>query len=382
MRITFLFICLVSLASFGQELNKDNDYYKMYNAAEQAKANNAEGIRTLYKMSLEDQKNPEINKMLIKSTMLGMIRSNSKILRKYILMVDSKFIALDPMGFLSRSPLQAKCFKCKGETILKFPCKYCYKGKCKNCKGTKQIVYRGLGGKVEVRKCIPCEATGECKNCDHSGMGQKGCHVCVEKGTVFSGKSVPAEYVKSLDNIISFMPKYAAGKNILINDKMVELSKQNKLKQELEEAERLAAKKRAEERAAREAERKVAMEQRAKKAREVFSSAPKATGRNANLQHVMLEFNQFFRNRERISKQSIYEEATAEFKDNKPTLLITVTGSVGAVDKALKIQYMEAFYYFFKLRVSSNGLGKSVGMTATYRKKEIAISKDGGVVLQ
>ena len=381
----YLIICLVILFSFSassQELNKDNLYYKIYEAAEKTLKNDAEGMRSLYKLSLEDHKDPIINKMLIKTTLLGMIRSNSKVIRKYILLVDSKFISLDSMAFLGRAPLQVKCYKCRGEGILKFPCKACFKGVCKNCRGKKQIVYEGLNGKVEVRQCIICKATGECITCDKSGTGQKACHVCVEKGTLFSSKAVPSEFKKSLEELVSFMPKYAASKDFLITDKMVELAKLDQLKKEKEEAARLAAERREKELAALEAERRAAREKRAEQARKAAASAPRYSGRDADLQHVLLEFDQFFRNRERISKQSIYESSSVEFKDGRPTLIINVTATVGAVNKSLKMQYLEAFFNFFKLRASSNGLGKNVVMIANYKKNQIATGKGDTVTLE
>ena len=386
MRAAFIFLFMLITFSqvYGQELNKDNIYFKIYEAAQKAQDNDVEGIRTLYKMSLEDHKDPMLTKMLIKSTVLGMIKTNSKAIVNYIPSVDSKFISLDPMGFLGQSPFQIQCFKCQGKGIIESLCKDCRKGVCKNCKGTKQISYKGLGGQFIIKNCITCKATGKCINCGATGTAKKECHICVEKGTIFSGRVVPEEYDKTLNYMINFLPKYAAGKNVLITGKMVEIAKRNELNKELEEAKRLAEEKQAEELAAIEADRKAQEAKRAekeKREKETFVERPKTSSRDEDLKHVLLEFNQFFRNRERISKQSIYENADARFVKGRPTLIIAVTASVGRVNESLKMQYLEAFYSFWKLRCVSNGLGGDVGYSATFQEKEIAQVEGGAVVL-
>ena len=391
LRLTILsFLLMLPFSMSAQELNKEHPYFKIYDSAQKAKNNDAEGIRGLYQMSLEDYKDSEINKMLIQSTILGMLNANSKAINKYMPSVDAKFLELDSLSFLGQAPFQINCFKCKGLGFNKSQCKHCIKGVCKNCKGHKEIVYKGLGKKIERKKCELCKVSGKCISCDGKGTAHKGCHICYEKGTLFSRKAIPDEYSKSLDYIIEFMPKYAAGKNVFITDKMVEIAKQDQLKKELEAAKLMAEKKRKEELALLEAERKAAQKKREEKEAvrnealtAAFGSAKKHTNAaDDNLQHVLLEFNQFFRNRERIQKQSIYVGAQAKYERGKPTLIIEVTPSIGAMSKGLKLQYLEAFYNFFKLRCMSNGLGKNVGYTAQYRKKDIATFKDGEVVLQ
>lgn len=385
MKLSIFIIFLISSFSvYGQEINKDSNYFKIYEAAKQAKNSKVEGIVTLYKLSLEKYDDPKVNKMLIKSTLLGMIKGGSKAIRSYSLAVDSKFIALEPMAFLGKAPFQVKCVKCTGHGFLKLRCKDCFKGVCKNCKGTKQISYKGLGRDVIVKKCITCKATGRCIGCNATGTVPQKCWTCVEKGSVFSRRAITPEYVKSLDYIINYMPKYAAGHDIFITDKMVTMAKQNLLKKELEDARRLEAQEREKELAALEVERKATRERRMAKEKElvaVFTQERKITPQEDNLQHVLLEFNQFFRNRERIQKQSIYEEAVASYEKGRPTLNITVTASVGGLAKDVKLQYLEAFYNFWKLRCMSNGLGKKVGYVANYRKKDIATVQGDEVVL-
>ncbi len=390
-RLTTIAIFLTfSFSALGQELNKESTYYQIYESAKKAKAKDSEGIRGLYKMSLKDHDDAELNKLLIKSTVLGMLSANSKVINTYMPAVDAKFIALDPLAFLGQTPFQTKCFKCRGEGFNKHQCKHCIKGVCKNCKGQKQIVYKGLGRKIEVKKCELCQVTGKCISCDGKGTAHKGCHICYEKGSLFNRKPITEEYDKTLDYIIAYLPKYAAGKNVFITDEMVAMAKDNRLKKELEEARKLAAKKKAEELALLEEERTKAMRKRQEKEsvrnealKAAFGDAKKYTNvADDNLQHVLLEFNQFFRNRERIQKQSIYVGAEAKYEKGKPTLIIEVTPSIGGMGKGLKLQYLEAFYNFFKLRCMSNGLGKNVGYTAQYKKKDIATFKDGEVVLQ
>jgi len=382
---------IFSFSALGQELNKESAYYKIFESAKKAKAKDAAGIRGLYKMSLEDHKDPELNKLLIKSTVLGMLSANSKVINTYMPAVDAKFIALDPLAFLGQAPFQNKCFKCRGVGFNKSQCKLCIKGVCKNCKGRKQIVYKGLGGRVEVKKCEICKITGKCISCDGQGNAHKGCHICFEKGTLFSRKAIPVEYTKTLDFIIDYLPKYAASKGVFITEELVAMAKDDRLKKELAEAKRIAEEKKAAELALLEEQRKEAQRKRKEKEAVRDSALEAAFGGSAskhtsaaddNLQHVLLEFNQFFRNRERIQKQSIYVGAEAKYQGGKPTLIIEVTPSIGGMAKGLKLQYLEAFYNFFKLRCMSNGLGKNVGYVAQYRKKDIATFKDGEVVLQ
>ena len=385
MRSTILFIFLLSLLPLcGQELNKEHDFFKIYEAAEKAKNNDVEGIVTLYKMSLEDYENKQLNKMLIKSTLLGMIKGSSRAINSYILAIDNKFLALEPMAFLGQAPFQVKCVKCTGHGYLKLRCKDCNKGVCKNCKGRKQITYKGLGREIITKKCITCKATGKCIGCNATGTVPQTCWTCVEKGTVFSKRAIAPEYNKSLQYIIDYLPKYAAGQDVFITDKMVAMAKQNQLKKELEEARREEEKRKEEELAKLEEERKAAKARREAKQKEilaVFTDQKDLSPQEENLQHVLLEFNQFFRNRERIQKQSIYEEAVATYEKGRPTLTITVTSSIGNMAKDIKLQYLEAFYNFWKLRCMSNGLGKKVGYVANFRKKDIATVQDDQVVL-
>ena len=393
MRITALFLFLISnVCLHGQELNKEHAYFKIYEAAQKALNKDADGIRTLYKLSLEDHKDPMLNKMMIKSTVLGMVISSSKAIKNYILSVDTKFMAQEPLAFLERPPLQTTCYMCKGSGFKKFPCKDCFKGVCKNCKGKKKIGYKGLGGEFIVKNCPTCKANGICINCDQKGTASKPCHICFEKGAVFSKKAIPSEYQKSLKYIVDFMPKYAASKNVFITDRMVEIAKQDQLKKELEEARLMAEQRAKEEMEAREKERQAALarrkakEEKEKERRKTLAAAfqdenPPST-MDDNLQHVLLEFNQFFRNRERIQKQSIYEGAEAKYEKGRPTLIINVTPSIYGMQKGLKLQYLEAFYNFFKLRCMSNGLGKKVGYIANYKKKQIASLQGEEVVLK
>jgi hypothetical protein len=385
MKVSILILFFMSsFFVFGQKLSEDNNYFKMYEAAKQAKENNSGGLRTLYKMSLEDFGDPKINKILIKSTLLGMIRGGSKAIRPYTLAVDSKFIALESMAFLGQAPFQVKCTRCTGLGFTQLRCKDCFKGVCKNCRGKKQLVYKGLGGEVVVRKCVTCKATGSCIGCNATGTVPKKCWTCAEKGTVFSKRATIPEYVKSLQHIISYIPTYAAGKGIFITDEVVTMAEQNLLKKELEEAQRIEALAREKELAAMQVARAAARAKRDARQKELQATSGQViqrSPREENLAHVLLEFNQFFRNRERIQKQSVYESAVATYEKGIPTLHIVVTPAVGGLAKDMKLQYLEAFYNFWKLRCTSNRLGNKVGYIANYRKKDIATVQDDKVVL-
>ncbi|MCH2205303.1 MAG: hypothetical protein MK132_05485 [Lentisphaerales bacterium] len=377
--VLFFILLIFKISIFSQTLDTDNIYYRVYEAAKKAKANDKEGIITLYRMSLEDHEDTELNKLMIKPVMLSMIKSSSKILKKYMPAVDAKFIGLGMMEFLEQEPLQVKCPRCSGDGIEELKCKDSYNGVCKNCKGKGTISYKGLGGELVVKKCVTCEGTGKCLKCEGTGIIKRECRICFGKGTVFSKNAVPGEYVKSLTHIINFLPKHAASKEVYITPQIIVAVKRQELQRELQAVKAAKENQLAEREAKRKAKNEALMA--AKKEANVASVRKSSPGYDSKLDHPLLEFNQFFRNRERISKQSLYTNAEAKYADGKPTLTIDVGPNVVRAESSLRMQYLEAFYRFWKLRCTNNRVGSNVGFIVTYKGKKIAELIDGKIVV-
>ena len=380
--VIFLLSILMSCWVSAQTINTENAYYKVYEAAKKAQQKDVEGIRALYKMSLEDHGDTELNKMMIKTIMLSMIKSSSKALKNYMPAVDAKFIGLGTMEFLYESPLQVKCNRCRGDGVEEDICRQCFKGTCKNCKGNKQISYKGLGGKLIVKKCDTCARTGKCQNCEGTGIAKTSCRGCYEKGTVFSRNAVPGEYDASLKHMVDYIPQLAAEKDIYITEQIIAAVKKQELKEQLAAARKAEKKRREAELAKKKAEQealaaKVAAAKKA--AGKLVTTTKRSPGYDAKLDHPLLEFNQFFRNRERISKQSLYENADAAYTDGKPTLTIDVKSTILKSKATLRMQYLEAFYQFWKLRCTSNRVGSNVGFIVTYKGKKVAELVDGEI---
>ena len=374
--LTLLFF---TFFSFGQTVDQESIYFKVYDAAKKAKANDAEGIKALYKMSLEEYDDVELNKMMIKVIMLRMIKSGSQSIKSYMPAVDAKFIGLGTMDFLDQPPFQVNCNRCKGDGIEEYMCRECFKGTCKNCKGKKKISYKGLGGEFVVKKCVTCEATGKCLNCEGTGLAKKNCRSCYAKGTIFSKAAVPGEYAKSLTRIINYLPKHAASKEVYITPQIIVALKRKELEKEL-----YAAKEAKEKELAKREEERKAKNLALLEAKKKITGAPvrkAAGGYDSKLDHPLLEFNNFFRNRERISKQSLYVNAEASYVSGKPTLTIDVGPNVVRSKASLRMQYLEAFYRFWKLRCTNNRVGSNVGYIVTYKGKKIAELKDGEIAL-
>ena len=373
----FLLILLSGYLSSAQVLDQKSIYFKVHDAAKKAKAGDKAGLMALYKMSLQDHGDIELNKMMIKTIMLSMIKNKSKALRKYIPAVDIKFIGRGVLDFLDQVPLQVKCPKCGGDGVEEFQCRECFKGTCRNCNGKKKIGYKGLGREFIIKNCPTCKATGKCLSCEATGIGKKNCRTCWKKGTVFSKAAVPGEYVKSLDYIVNYLPKYAARKKIYITPQIVVALKRQELERELKKVEEEKAR----ELAKLEAERRA-------KAAEIMALKKKApvikhdpANYDSRLEHPLLEFNQFCRVRERFLGYTLFEKSDAKYIEGKPTLTLDVSANLVKADANTRMQYLEGFYQFWKLRCTSNRVGSNVGYIVNYKGRKIAELKDGEVVM-
>ena len=332
----------------GQNIDKDNIYFKVYEAAQKAQADDANGLKDLYQMSLQDHRDLQLSKMMIKSVTLAMLNSGSKNLNSYSSSIKTKFPGKKAFSFLEQKPFQVDCSKCNGHG--KNPCHTCDEGTCRNCKGKKSFTVQKAGNATETKPCASCNKTGICQTCKGSGQSTKMCRSCSGNGTVFSRDAIPEEYTKSLKDMIDNIPEHAGWKGIYITDEIAKVIKRKKMA--------LANKKKAEE--------------------EARKSMPERS--DSDVKHPLLEFNEYFRNRERISKQKLYKNATAKLVGNKPTITIEVDPSIERANASLKLQYLEAFYQFWKLRCKFNSLGEDVGFIATYKGKKIAEFKGKRII--
>lgn len=347
---TLFFLTSISIlvSVYGQNIDKNNVYFKAHQAAKKAQADDANGLKDLYKMSLEDHHDSELSQMMIKTVTLAMLNSSSKSLNNYFATVKQSFNGNDYFSFLEGEAFQEDCAKCSGHGTN--PCHTCDAGVCRNCKGKRSFTVQKAGNATIEKACASCNKTGTCQVCKGSGQSKKMCRTCSGKGSLFSKEAVPEEYKKSLKDILDNVPEHAAWKGIYIIEGIEKEIKKKKLA--------LANKKKAEEMAS-------------------SSMGPRT---NADLKHPLLEFNEYFRNRERISKQKIYKSATAKLVGEKPTITVDVEATIARADTSLKLQYLEAFYQFWKLRCKFNSLGEDVGFTATYNGKKIAEFKGKKIV--
>ncbi|MCM8536169.1 MAG: hypothetical protein NE334_09560 [Lentisphaeraceae bacterium] len=370
-----------------QDISKDSIYYLAYHAAKKVQDGNNDGIKELLKYSVEDH-NDNVNGMLVKTISLAMINSGSKSLKSYFDKVNRTFPEAKYLSFLEEEPFQAECTKCQGKGHEGTPCRKCYNGKCKNCKGKGAIVYRGLGGEVVNKNCPTCKGEKICSTCEGSGESKKDCRLCRSKGSVFAKSAVPVEYAKSLQNIIDLMPKFADEEGIYIGvgiNKLA-LARIEQERQAKEEKKRLMA-----ELASKEQEQaelaKLAAEQREKEfksegnefVREVVMDEFEEGGTNPTLKHALLEMENYLKAQEKREKKKIYTKADAKFVNSLPTLMLDVTDLVGNSNDEYKQTLLDGFYRFWKLRCSQNGLGGTVGYVVNYNGQKIAEMKKNEV---
>ena len=344
----FLLSMSILLSVCGQKIDKNNVYFKAYEAAKKAQADDAAGLKELYQLSQQNHKDIEFSKMLVKSVTLAMLKSGSKNLSKYSAALKAKFSGKKVFSFLDEDPFQSECTRCKGQGTN--PCHTCDEGVCRNCKGKRIFIVQKAGNATEKKACNACKKTGKCQTCKGSGQSKKMCRTCNGKGSLFTREPVPEEYAKSLKDIIDNVPEMAAWKGVYIVAGIEKVIKKKKMA--------LASKKQAE-----------AMARQ---------NMPQRT--DTDLKHPLLEWNEYFRNRERISKEKLYKEAKAKFIKDKPTITVEVEATVARSNSSLKLQYLEAFYQFWKLRCKFNSLGEDVGFVATYRGKKIAEFKGRRIV--
>jgi len=332
----------------GQKIDKNSIYFKVHDAAKKAQAENAQGLKDLYKMSLENHRDAELSKMMIKAVSLAMLKSGSKSINNYFASVKKTFSGKNYLSFLEEDAFQTDCSKCSGKGTN--ACHTCDSGVCRSCKGKRTFTVNKAGGATIKKPCYSCNKTGKCQTCKGSGQSKKACRTCNGKGSLFSRENIPREYEKSLRELVNDLPEHAAWKGIYIVAGIDKVIKQEK--------------------AAMANKKKVASE----------SPVIIISKTESDLSHPLLEFNEYFRNRERISKKKLYKTAKAKIVGEKPVVTVDVEATIARAGNSLKQQYLEAFYQFWKLRCKFNGLGENVGFVATYRGKKIAEYKGMKIV--
>lgn len=203
--------------------------------------------------------------------------------------------------------------------------------------------------------------------CEGTGIIKRTCRTCFGKGTVFSRAPVPKEYVKSLNHIVNFLPKYAARKKIYITPQIIVALERKELQRQLKEAEEVEKRQLAKQ----ETERRAKEEEIASLKKKAPVIRRDTANYDSRLEHPLLEWSQKFRVSERISGVKLFESANAKYDQGKPTLTLDVTSSLLRLDAALKDQYLTAFYMFWRMRCKSNRVGTNVGCVITFKGKEV-----------
>ena len=374
------------------DIDKESIFYKAYHAAKKVQSGDVEGTKELLKLSVQDN-GEEINQMLVKNIALAMINSGGKSLKGYFAKVKKTFGGDEYLTFLDQEPYQTRCKKCKGKGFNGVDCLRCDGGKCGNCKGKKQIVYKGLD-RAEIKKACPsCKASGNCRTCEGEGIKKLDCSTCKAKGTLFLKSVVPEEYAKSLQRIIDFMPKLADDQGIYIGVGInrLALARIEKEKRQKEEAIRLKAemeRRKKEERLARlEAERKAAAA--AKKAenekgmivRVIELEPVEEDGTNEQLSHALLEMRENLNTKERLGRTNLYETVDARYKSGLATLFLEVSTELANRDSDTRHQIIDGFYRFWKLRCDANGAGEA-DLKVTHKGEVIAERENDMTVLR
>ena len=74
MKSVICFALFLLFSSYSQTVDKNSIYFKVHEAAKKAMANDVAGVKDLYKMSIQDHGDIELNKMIIKPIILRMIK--------------------------------------------------------------------------------------------------------------------------------------------------------------------------------------------------------------------------------------------------------------------------------------------------------------------
>lgn len=369
------------------DIDKDSIYYKVYHAAVKAQKGEGDGIRELVQLTFEE-KPEELTSAIVKTMTLGMLSANSKSTNPYIIKVNSVYLDNAFLNFLDEEPFSVSCNFCAGKGQREAKCRKCLDGKCRNCKGSGEISYKGLGGEFVRKQCPTCEGQKNCSTCAGERVSKKPCTTCGTRGTRFNKNAFKPEYVKSMQYLVDLTPKLAEEANVYIGvgvNKLaiarIEAIREDQKRKEAEEKARMKVE-REKELARLEEERKKKM------TKEVIQDGQRviisefevpAGGSNENLEYALFEFENYLKAQQKRTKSIIYDKVDARFVDGKAMLYIEVSDSFNQNGREYKEQILDGFYRFWKLRSGANGSGSNVDVVMNYQGKQIAGTKNGEV---
>ena len=258
---------------------------------------------------------------------------------------------LDKIGmkaeeFYTDKKFHTGCKACEGEGHSSSDCKNCVFGKCKNCKGTGVIEYKGLNDEIVKSVCPKCQGSKKCVPCEGSGEMQTDCPSC-NKGNVFDRSSVFSEYVNSVKDI-----------DALINQKINQMQTVDSVTEtEVKEDTKVSSKSKIEE----ELDIKQTLnENKQDPPDEVKEEKEEDKDNIEDITDVRLEnsFNEVKRlieNHENKHNQKICNEIKFKLEDDVPTMVLNLNDSfyknIGESDKDI----IHNFEKFWEARAFLNG---------------------------
>ena len=367
MHIIISILCFFMVGLQANAIDEDNDYFKIYHAAVKAQKGDVSGIKQLISFSSKT-KSPELSATLVKFVVLGMLKSKSKSLSKYLKRVKPAHIA-----FLEDAPLRKNCLKCEGNKVYEEQCRQCKKGICRGCRGTGQIKYEGFNEMV-VKVCPSCKGSKECIKCDGTSTEKKDCLSCRKTGTFFDRKAIPAEYKDTLAAIIQISPELAfdeglyigVGKNKILLAATEAVEKEKRLAKL--EARRALEKQQEVARSIRE-QQQVTKIQREKP--DKIYVVREAKNSQEDIDRATLEMRNYLKNQERSLKVTLFETIAVKVESGSPTLYIEVSSSLMSNSDDSRKQYFEGFKRFWELRARNNGLAGRAQINITRNGKRV-----------
>ncbi|NQZ59966.1 MAG: hypothetical protein HRT88_21140, partial [Lentisphaeraceae bacterium] len=130
--ITLLLLFLTAKLFASPEINRDNIYYQVYEAALKVRDDKNEGYSTIIKCAKTGE-DIELSRAAIKVVILAMKKRRSKAITSFAKTVLTKFPGENMLGFLKETPLAKSCKKCRGSG------KNRARQKCPACRGKKYI---------------------------------------------------------------------------------------------------------------------------------------------------------------------------------------------------------------------------------------------------
>ena len=328
---------------------------------------------------------------MVKSVTLAMLDAKSKKITPFKIKVDGLYPDNAFFTFLDRQPFSVDCRRCKDGEIIK-SCRECETGKCRNCNGTGEISYDGLGKtRVEEKTCPTCQGLKVCRKCNGLAKETTPCYTCRSRGVIYRPSVFKSEYKKSIDYLIGLSVTLAQENNVNIGvgaTGQITAKVQSKRKAEQE---RLIAEK---EKIELERQKRIAQIEKEKERRKTEREEKSGNsdgdvytvvegGSNEYLDHALLELEYFLRSQKRVVKMKLHKSAKCSFQKGIPTLFLEISDEFHNTGKDYKEQVFDGLNRYWAMRVKSNGLGsKSNAIFLHDGVKVGGVNEDGTVFVK